>query len=260
MASAAREPIVCMWCLSKCQMFEQTFVDGVQKTKKPVTILFSVVVQISALFILILIPLVYTAALPSVQIRNLFIAPRPPHIIVPDKSVRLIETKSAAKPFDPHRLVAPVVIPKSVTTFDSAPPPEIGVVGSISEPAPINGAPDITALTAVPAPAVPAPQPKRTAPNGPIRVGRISEANLIHKVVPVYPPLAKSARIQGSVEFTAMISKQGEIENLQLVHGHPLLVTAAREAVLQWRYRPTLLNGQPVEVITDIIVNFTLSQ
>jgi protein TonB len=66
--------------------------------------------------------------------------------------------------------------------------------------------------------------------------------------------------VQGTVEFTAIISKDGNIENLKLVRGHPLLVNAAREAVLQWKYKPTELNGQPVEVITDIIVNFTLSQ
>jgi protein TonB len=90
--------------------------------------------------------------------------------------------------------------------------------------------------------------------------GRVAEANLIRKVQPVYPPLAKSARVQGTVEFTATISKEGNIENLTLVRGHPLLVNAAREAVQQWKYKPTLLNGQPVEVITDIIVNFTLSQ
>jgi protein TonB len=88
----------------------------------------------------------------------------------------------------------------------------------------------------------------------------VAEANLIRKVTPVYPALAKSARVQGTVEFTAVISKEGNIENLQLVRGHPLLVQAAKEAVLQWKYRPTLLNGQPVTVITDIIVNFTLSQ
>jgi protein TonB len=66
--------------------------------------------------------------------------------------------------------------------------------------------------------------------------------------------------VQGTVKFTATISKDGNIENLQLVSGHPLLVNAAKEAVLQWKYKPTLLNGEPVEVITEIIVNFTLSQ
>ena len=82
---------------------------------------------------------------------------------------------------------------------------------------------------------------------------------MIKKVQPQYPPLAKSARVQGTVEFTAVISKEGKIENLKLVRGHPLLVNAAKEAVLQWRYKPTMLNGEPVEVVTDIIVNFTLS-
>jgi len=107
----------------------------------------------------------------------------------------------------------------------------------------------------------PPPPPKPKGPTGPVRVGgRVAEANLIRKVQPVYPPLAKSARVQGTVEFTATISKDGNIENLTLVRGHPLLVNAAREAVLQWKYRPTMLNGQPVEVVTDIIVNFTLSQ
>jgi protein TonB len=109
--------------------------------------------------------------------------------------------------------------------------------------------------------APPPPPPAKKAPSGPVQIGgRVAEANLIRKVQPVYPPLAKSARVQGTVEFTATISKEGNIENLTLVRGHPLLVNAAREAVQQWKYKPTLLNGQPVEVITDIIVNFTLSQ
>ncbi len=107
----------------------------------------------------------------------------------------------------------------------------------------------------------PAPAAKSTAPlkQGPIRVGTIAGANLIHMVQPNYPPLAKASRISGTVEFTATISKDGSIENLQLVRGHPLLIKAAKEAVLQWRYRPTMLNGEPVEVITDIVVNFVLN-
>ena len=82
----------------------------------------------------------------------------------------------------------------------------------------------------------------------------------IKKVTPQYPALAKSARIQGTVRFTAIIGKDGTIQNLQLVSGHPMLVASATEAVKQWVYRPTLLNGEPVEVITQIDVNFTLSQ
>ena len=93
-----------------------------------------------------------------------------------------------------------------------------------------------------------------------IRVGgNVQAINLINKVTPVYPQLAKQARIQGSVHFTAFIGKDGHIENLQLIGGHPLLVDAAQDAVKQWVYKPTLLNGQPVEVVTQIDVNFTLS-
>jgi protein TonB len=77
--------------------------------------------------------------------------------------------------------------------------------------------------------------------------------------MPAYPPLAKAARVQGTVEFTAIISKEGVIEHLQLLRGHALLVQAARDAVLQWRYRPTLLNVLPAEVTTRILVDFTLA-
>ncbi len=92
-----------------------------------------------------------------------------------------------------------------------------------------------------------------------VRVGGgVQQKKLVHQVHPVYPPLAKQARIQGTVRFTAIIGTDGTIRNLQLIGGHPLLVQAAQEAVQQWRYEPTLLNGQPVEVITQIDVNFSL--
>jgi protein TonB len=90
--------------------------------------------------------------------------------------------------------------------------------------------------------------------------GQVAEANVIRRVEPLYPLLARTARVQGTVQFTAVISKEGRVEKLQLVRGHPLLVNAARETILQWRYRPTMLNGQPVEVVTSITVNFTLTQ
>jgi protein TonB len=85
------------------------------------------------------------------------------------------------------------------------------------------------------------------------------EGNLIVRVQPVYPPLARSARIQGQVVLLAIVSKAGIIENLRLVSGHPLLAGAAIEAVRQWRYRPYILNDEPIEVETQITVNFWLS-
>jgi TonB family protein len=92
-----------------------------------------------------------------------------------------------------------------------------------------------------------------------IRVGgNVQAANLIRRVEPIYPPLARQARIQGTVRFDATIGADGHVKNLQLISGHPLLVPAAQEAVRQWVYRPTLLNGIPVEVVTQIDVPFTL--
>jgi protein TonB len=87
----------------------------------------------------------------------------------------------------------------------------------------------------------------------------MSEGDLVHKILPAYPPLARSARIQGQVVLQAVISKQGVIENLKVLAGHPMLVPAAIEAVRQWRYRPYVLNNEPVEVETQIIVNFSLA-
>jgi protein TonB len=94
-----------------------------------------------------------------------------------------------------------------------------------------------------------------------IRVGgNVQSQKLIDKPVPAYPPLAKQARIQGTVRYNVLISKDGTIQTMDLVAGHPLLVEAATPSVRQWRYQTTLLNGEPVEVVTVIDVNFTLSQ
>jgi TonB family protein len=110
----------------------------------------------------------------------------------------------------------------------------------------------------------PAPPPPPRPPNNSvtrIRVdANVQRDNLIRSVDPVYPPLALQARIQGTVRFTAIMGRDGRLQNLQLVSGHPLLVQAARTAVNQWEYRPTLLNGEPVEVVTQVDVNFTLAQ
>ncbi len=92
----------------------------------------------------------------------------------------------------------------------------------------------------------------------PVIVSNLGQGSLIYRVQPEYPALARRARIQGSVELRAIISRTGTIEKLVLVHGHPMLSAAAIEAVRHWRYRPYLLNNQPVEVETEITVNFLL--
>jgi protein TonB len=93
-----------------------------------------------------------------------------------------------------------------------------------------------------------------------VRVSQgVTQGLLLRKVQPAYPPLARQARIQGSVLLQAEISKDGSIENLHLISGHPMLAPAAIEAVKQWKYRPYILNGEPVEVDTQITVIFSLS-
>jgi protein TonB len=105
---------------------------------------------------------------------------------------------------------------------------------------------------------IPGPQPT-LAPPKVVRVSSgVSAGLLIRRIQPNYPPLARQARISGSVMLDAVISKDGSIEDLKVISGHPMLVTAAVEAVKQWKYRPYLLNGDPVEVQTQIQVNFRL--
>jgi periplasmic protein TonB len=245
-------------------MFDQTFVDGVQKTKKKYTIVLSLLIEVLALGVLVLIPLLYTQVLPTAQLKSLLMAPAPPRAPIPELVNAAKTPLKRVRQLNASLLIVPRVVPKTVATNVVVDSPEIVVPRGTGDPnGPMNNVPvgifDSTSGTGVP-PQPPPPAVKPTLPKGPVPVGgNVAAANLIRRVNPAYPPLAKSARVQGSVEFTAIISRTGDIENLQLVHGHPLLVTAAREAVLQWKYRPTLLNGQPVEVITDITVNFTLS-
>jgi protein TonB len=104
-----------------------------------------------------------------------------------------------------------------------------------------------------------APPPVTPAPEHPMRVSHWAEGNVIYRVQPVYPPLARQARIQGPVQLRAIISKTGVIENLQAISGHPMLIPAALNAVRQWRYRPYMLNEEPIEIETEITVNFILA-
>jgi protein TonB len=110
-------------------------------------------------------------------------------------------------------------------------------------------------------PQPPAPQGSKPVQHQQIRLScGVIAAKLIYQPKPAYPELAKLTRTQGDVEFEAIIGKDGSIEQLKVVRGHPLLVKAAFEAVRQWRYQPTLLNGEPVEVLTEITVIFRLGE
>jgi protein TonB len=250
-------------------MFEQVFVEGEGKTNKGWTVIVSFCLQCLLIGIAILIPLIYYDALPRTQLTSFLVAPPPPPPPPPPPAAVVPKVvKIIPRQFDAGRLMAPKSIPKQVATIveDELPPTSAGagVVGGIPGGVPGGSSGGVIGgiITSV-APPPPPPPPKpveRPKEVQRIKVGgNVQQANLIKKVMPVYPPLAKQARISGTVRFTAIIGRDGSIQNLQLITGHPLLVPAATEAVKQWLYRPTMLNGEPVEVITQIDVNFTLS-
>jgi len=247
-------------------MFEQTFVEGTVKTKTPFTVMGSFIFQCLLVGIAILIPLVYTDTLPTAQLTSFLVAPPPPPPPPPPPEaapvVKVVRT--IPRQFDAGRLMAPKSIPKNIAmiTEDELPPPTAaggvvgGVVGGFSGGV-IGGIIGSVSLAPPPPPEVKA-APKSLVPQRIPVGGNVQQAKLINQPKPQYPPLARQARIQGTVRFTAIIGIDGKIQNLTLVTGHPLLVPAAQQAVKQWVYQPTLLNGEPVEVVTQIDVNFTL--
>jgi protein TonB len=252
-------------------MFEQTFVEGVNTTRKSASVLTSFLIQTGLIIVAVLIPLIYTETLPKTQLTSFLVAPPPPPPPPPPPAAPVKVIKVAPRQFDAGRLMAPKQIPKEIAQIkeEEMPPmaPSAGVVGGVPGGVPGGTAGGVIGgiIGSVPSAAPPPPPPVKEAPKPvtpkQIRVGgNVQAAKLIRQPKPPYPPLAKQARIQGTVRFNAVIGRDGTIQNLTLVQGHPLLVPSATEAVRQWVYQPTLLNGEPVEVVTQIDVNFTLSQ
>jgi protein TonB len=162
---------------------------------------------------------------------------------------------------DPNQFVAPTEIPKEIPPpVDEA--PVIGVsniVGGISGGV-SGGVPGgvVGGLLSSVAPAAPPPPPKPVR-RDPIRVGgNVQESKLIRRIEPVYPELAKRARVQGKVVLVVTVDEEGNVSDIRVTSGHPLLDDAALSAVRQWKYSPTLLNGEPVPVIATVTVIFNL--
>lgn len=253
-------------------MFEQSFVEGQNATRKASSVFMSFLIQCGLVAVAVVLPMIYFETLPQTHLTSFLVAPPPPPppppppaAVAPVKVVKVVPRQ-----FDAGRLMAPKQIPKEIANIkeDEMPPPAaaVGVVGGVPGGVP-GGAPGGVIggiIGSVPSAAPPPPPPKEAPkPATPkvIRVGgNVQSAKLVNQPRPAYPPLARQARIQGVVRFNAVIGNDGSIQNLTLVSGHPLLVPAATEAVRQWRYQPTLLNGEPVQVVTQIDVNFTLSQ
>jgi protein TonB len=244
-------------------MFEDSLIEsgGKLKTNRGKTTTISFILQVLLVGVLVLIPLIFTEALPKTQLMTFLVAPPPPPPPPPPPAAAPVKVvKQVQSNLDQGQLRTPTKIPEKVQMIkeEDAPPPDMsaGVVGGVPGGVPggqmggvIGG---IISSTPTAVPKVATPQRVR------VSLG-VSQGLLIKKVQPTYPPLARQARIQGRVLLQAEISKDGTIENLRLINGHPMLAPAAIEAVKQWRYKPYMLNGEPVAVETQVEVNFTLS-
>jgi protein TonB len=242
-------------------MFEDSLIESGNrlKTKRGRTSTIAFIVQILIIGVMILIPLMFTEALPKAMTMTFLAAPPPPPPPPPPpaavKIVKAVETDIVN-----NQLRTPTKIPKKVEMIkeeDTPPPQMAGVVGGVPGGVPggqmggvIGG---IISSTPAAIPKVATPQRVRVSAG-------VTQGLKIKNVNPVYPQMAKIARVQGPVVLAAVIGKDGTIQNLRVLStASPLLNQAALDAVKEWRYRPYILNGEPVEVDTQITVNFTLS-
>jgi protein TonB len=238
-------------------MFEQTFVHDAREVRKPWSMAASLTGQLFLVGIVVTVPLMQTARIAFSPPVILYNPPRPAP--PPMKVVEVQTTAQTAAAiirtvFQPS-FSAPRHVPTNIVTIGTDPPP-LSMGGPVETA--ITG--PVLPFNTVLAPAKPEEPVALKSTPASVRVGTgVQQALLIHEVKPPYPQLARQARISGTVRLAAVIARDGTIQRLQLVSGPPLLVKAALDAVQQWRYKPTLLSGEPVEVVTEIVVNFTLS-
>jgi len=232
-----------------------------QRTRRSWTTMTSFGLQVLIIGLLLLLPVLKTVGLPAahsvstpISLGRVSADPGP----APPRTGRASATQNN---FANPRLVAPGRVPRTIAMGSDEPAPQApgGPGGGIEGTGLPSGTGDglISNLLGGTRPILPATPPPPVARA--ILRSSLLEGNLIRRVEPAYPPLARSARIQGSVVLAAVISKAGTIDNLHALSGHPLLVPAALSAVSQWRYRPYILNSEPIEVETQITVNFYLA-
>lgn len=212
----------------------------------------------------ILLPLYFSSAIDLHRMETTYLVapPLPPPPPAPAEAIHSIPRPKSF--FSDHKLFAPRVIPKHIAEFKdlpNAPQTIAGVPGGV-----VGGVPGgqlggvMGGILGDMGRAMPSPPPPiPLAHRGPYRVGgKVQEPRIIQEVQPVYPILAKAVRVQGVVVIDSVIDATGDVTEMKLVSGNPLLVTAAFDAVRQWKYRPTLLNGTPVSVEMHVVVSFNL--
>lgn len=238
-------------------MFTESLLESSAHSRRGLSTILSFAVQAVAIGTLVLLPLFYTQALPGIVTLGRLIGPPPgerPHVASNEQR----PARPSSSEIVDNTVREPIQIRKGVAVIHDQALPEPAVDNGFAVP---GGTGSREASLQIMSLLPPPPRPSAPAPSATPRIqvsGGVSQGFLIQQVRPAYPVLAIAARVQGPVILNAIISRGGTIENLRLVSGHPMLVQAAIDAVRQWRYRPYLLNGEPVEVETQITVNFTL--
>ena len=202
---------------------------------------------------MILMPLLYPEALPKNATVAMLVAPPapPPPPLPAPQPLHLVQVAPTLNEFNAPRQIPRQILLGRDTSQPPAANPGVDRMGDAA--AESNGLSDLIGCCGTLPPVVRAPLPTKVIVSQGVMAGSI-----LSKPEPAYPAIAKAARIQGTVILSATISRAGTIENLTVVSGPAMLAQAALEAVRNWRYRPYLLNGQPVEVQTLINVTFTL--
>jgi len=248
-------------------MFEQSILRTGAKTRRTWTVAVSFALQMVGVGVALLIPLVAFEKLPAIRLMPPLIAPPAPRTEPPRNFVEV--TAVVRDHARPRPFVQPAFIPHDIARVVEPPEPQT-VTTDNTVPFSIGPSNDRTVSNSVwtnnnwkPPQFEPPPQPQRKEPQvemvAPTPVSRgVMQGRLINRVLPVYPPPARAARIQGGVNLQAIIGRDGRIRELQVLNGHPWLVKAALDAVGQWVYLPTTLSGAPVDVITTIEVKFVL--
>ena len=250
-------------------MFDPIISENTARTRRPLAVALSFSGQVALVTLAVVAPLLHTETIAPGYLRHVISAPRrlgPVRVFTASSPAGELRARPGLRVFTDRVFRQPAQVPSAILPEMKAPSPELlaGLSGP-AIPGDPNGVPygamvDL-APVARPAPPKSALQPPAPAARAPVRVGgNVQAAKLVHQVRPVYPPLARQARISGVVRLEAVISRSGLIESLQVMSGHPLLTQAALDAVRQWVYQPTLLNNVPVEVLTQIDVNFKLSE
>ena len=231
----------------------------------------SLLVNCSVLIAPLLAGLFFTDTINLKQLETTFLAaPPPPPPPPPAPVVTVVRAAPVHRVFEnAGKLIAPTVVPKTIAEIKESPlPPDMDSGGGVPGGVPggvaggslggVMGGVIGGVTTTVPlAPLV----PKDLRPKAPLRVGgRVKEPLLVHRVEPTYPPLAKQTRIQGTVVIDAVIDEHGDIAEMKVLSGPPLLISAAMDAVRQWKYQPTYLNDEPVPVQLSVTVTFRISQ